>query len=59
MEKGTIFSFSRGTFYATLILMYETPKAEPGLRLPLPTIRSNLFDFAVHFKITDCSFLRS
>ena len=32
-EKGSIISFSRVTFYTTLILMYETPKVEPGLGL--------------------------
>ena len=40
--KRVYFLFSRGTFYAILILMYETPKVEPGLGLPLATMRINL-----------------
>ena len=53
-EKRVIFSFSRGTFYATLILMYETPKVEPGLGLPLTNIRINLLDFVVNVIDTNC-----
>ena len=53
-EKGSIFSFSKGTFYAILILMYETSKVEPWLGLPLPTMRSILFDFVVNFIDTNC-----
>ena len=34
--------------------MYETPKVEPGLGLPLPNMRINLFDFVVNFIDTNC-----
>ena len=29
--------------------MYKTPKIEPGLGHPPPTMRINLFDFVVNF----------
>ena len=47
-KNGSIFSFSRGTFYATL-MMYKTLKIEPGLGHHPPTLRINLFDFVVNF----------
>ena len=34
--------------------MYETSKVEPWLGLPLPTMRSILFDFVVNFIDTNC-----
>ena len=61
-EKRVHYSFSRkkGLFFIFkgYILCYsytdEWSKVEPGLGLPQPTMRSNLFDFVVNFIDTNC-----